>query len=214
MFSFFKKKRSLDWQIRFLQRILIELGSDFEEYVHQLKSNQIKSFDLQNNGILNFVAIKYYPNFFKEFEKKNADVFKVLNIQVVANLPASPLKVNLYFGYAILLGYSIENLEVSSEFDIIMIDISNIKIEKFSKNEDIKSIIKLLSKEELKYLSENDIYLVTIHNQAIYHLVDIEDGDFIGIDVENKIYKVSHDPYEMVHLVRQNLINILKEINI
>lgn len=60
-------------------------------------------------------------------------------------------------------------------------------------------------------INENDIYAISLNGKEYYHLKELEDGDFIGIDKDNKIYKITHDPYMIQELERTTLINYLKQ---
>ncbi|MEY3451193.1 MAG: hypothetical protein RL711_1019, partial [Bacteroidota bacterium] len=48
-----------------------------------------------------------------------------------------------------------------------------------------------------------------LKGKTYYHLKDIEDGDFLGIDIHKNIYKITHDPFE-INLQKNELINVLK----
>jgi len=54
-----------------------------------------------------------------------------------------------------------------------------------------------------------DKYEVELADKMYYHLFDMEDGDFIGIDKKKKVYEITHDPYEAT-LVDNNLLTFLK----
>jgi hypothetical protein len=41
---------------------------------------------------------------------------------------------------------------------------------------------------------------VKLRGSLYYHLRDLEDGDFIGIDADKIIYKITHDPFEIIPL--------------
>jgi uncharacterized pyridoxamine 5'-phosphate oxidase family protein len=56
---------------------------------------------------------------------------------------------------------------------------------------------KLLSPKELKLINPSDVYIVTLNNKEYFHLIDIEDGDFYGMDMGKNLYKITHNPYDL-----------------
>jgi len=57
-----------------------------------------------------------------------------------------------------------------------------------------------LSPSEAKIFSPNDVYEVEIQGIHLLHLRDLDDGDFVAIDKEKSIYKVTHSPVKLVPL--------------
>ena len=46
----------------------------------------------------------------------------------------------------------------------------------------------------------NDLYEIEIQGIHLLHLRDLDDGDFVAIDKEKSIYKVTHSPVKLVPL--------------
>ena len=67
----------------------------------------------------------------------------------------------------------------------------------------------LLTKQELANINENDIYASNLNGKDYYHLKELEDGDFIGIDTDNHIYLIAHDPFEIKNIERSKLLELL-----
>ena len=72
--------------------------------------------------------------------------------------------------------------------------------------DDIKHVF---NGEELAIIDKEDVYEVELNGTIYYHLQELEDGDFIGIDQNKKIYKITHDPFEITEL-KGALAEILK----
>ena len=47
-------------------------------------------------------------------------------------------------------------------------------------------------------------------NKEYFHIKDLEDGDFIGIDERKVVYKITHDPME-VKALDKKIMDVLKE---
>jgi len=115
--------------------------------------------------------------------------------------------------YGIISGYSIDNESVLNTLpDNISVDTSNINIIFF--NDDDSNIEKFFSKKELSYVNIDDVYEVELDGKIYYHIQDIKDGDgdFIGMDSDKKIYKITHDPYE-IKLLSESLIDVLMKMS-
>lgn len=119
------------------------------------------------------------------------------------------LEVSIYIAYGIINGYSVDNSSSKYKFDASEVDVSFVK--KFIIGDRINlKILSFLTDEEKKFVNVNDIYATTINGKDYYHLKELEDGDFIGIDEFGGIYKVVHDPFEISLVRRGELLEIVK----
>lgn len=59
---------------------------------------------------------------------------------------------------------------------------------------------KLIDEEALKLIKPENVYQVNLSDRVFYHIEDLEDGDFIGIERHGQIYKITHDPFEIIPL--------------
>ena len=55
----------------------------------------------------------------------------------------------------------------------------------------------MFNHEEISLLNTSDIYKIELNGKIYYHLKDLEDGDFIGIDTQKNIYLITHDPFKI-----------------
>lgn len=76
-------------------------------------------------------------------------------------------------------------------------------------NIEFDAIKHLLNEEELLLIDPVDVYEVELDGKIYYHVRELEDGDFIGIDDKKNIYKLTHDPYEIM-LLNKPLVEVLK----
>jgi hypothetical protein len=44
------------------------------------------------------------------------------------------------------------------------------------------------------------VYEVILNGNVYFHIQDLEDGDFIGIDENKAFYKITHDPFEITKI--------------
>lgn len=211
MFSFFKKKKKLlNWE----PQLIIEVLKCFEnnEYFHYI--NSIKDGILEdvtiNKNFKNFYTFKYNNILLNKYEIQNQGEIEIVNILVFNNKNFKYESFKFRLGYGLVLGYEISDRE-NFYPDFENIDISKSFIKKVT-NDDFNDIKKLFSKEELDLLNPNDVYYLEINDLKIYHLLDLEDGDFIAIDENKLIYKIAHDPMEVV-LLDKSILELLKEHN-
>lgn len=76
-------------------------------------------------------------------------------------------------------------------------------------NIEFDAIRHLFNEEELSLIDPIDVYEVELEGKIYYHVRELEDGDFIGIDDEKNVYKLTHDPYEIT-LLNKSLVEVLK----
>lgn len=76
--------------------------------------------------------------------------------------------------------------------------------------EDFDRIAHVLTQEERMAISASDIYSVRIEGKEYFHLMDLEDGDFIGIDIGKNVYRITHDPVNVTWL-DDTILNSLKK---
>lgn len=202
MFMFFKRRKKFNNKI-FL-KICGSLPAKYLYLYDQVKDNIILSVNKADNGYYKF---NLDCNLFDKYEQKRGRYYQINGI-MLSDMQIQ-MTISLRVGYGILLGYlTPNNVLLNSLNDNVNVDVSNIEIEFFDEIE--KDIINLLSKEEHKYITPNDIYEIELKDYTLYHLYDIGDGDFIAIDKNKKIYKVTHDPLE-IEVLSENLLDILKK---
>lgn len=212
MFSnFFNRTKIEEWEIKFLLLLLDNLGNKFNNFKEHLSMQYIKGVQFDKSTIPNFVSIKYTSEFYKKYEDKKGKYLRVVNILTEDVNSKRQLIVSAYFCYGILLGYALNEKLKKYILDLNKLDISQSKIEYLGESSALEKLKDLLSEIEYNSINSNDIYELKLGNKIIFHLKDLEDGDFIGIDQQNNIYKVTHDPYELNPILRDNLLSILQQ---
>lgn len=135
-------------------------------------------------------------------------MFDLKNIEIFDKTSQSYLKYTIGCASGMIIGYSID---ADSNFDI---DVTRVKVDKFYRKDDIPEnfdyLKTIFSSAEWKLVNPSDIYEIELDNRIYYHLMDLEDGDFIGIDQEKHVYKITHDPFG-IKLLDKSLIQLLKK---
>lgn len=93
--------------------------------------------------------------------------------------------------------------------DLNSIKVENLNVEYLGEDEFLE-IKHLFNADELQLINPSEVYEVELDGKLYYHLKDIGDGDFIGIDKEKRIFRITHDPYKVLQL-DSDLNNVLKD---
>lgn len=209
MFGFFNRKRKKvrSWEILFFKSLFNLIGENFEKYEEQL--DFISGVTFNETDIPNLVSFSFTHGFYKKFEDRLGDAFKLTNIKVKDLYSGKILTVSAYFSYGIFTAYAVEEKISNYEFDLSSIIFSNVK--KVLRSDKVSfEILSLLTKEEVQRINASEIYTSYIDGAEYFHIRELEDGDFIGITRSNQVYKITHDPFEVVSINRDELIKYLE----
>lgn len=204
MFNFFKRTKILPWEIELLKNIIKKLPKEYDYLFRQIDQNLFNGVLIGLSEIPGYVGFSFNPQVHDNFYDKNGRNYKLTGIKVFNKKSNSFLDVNIYIVFGMINGYSIEG-----KFDI---DVNNIEINNFRKemidNSDFEKIANIFNDAELKVINPSEIYEVELNGISYYHIKDLEDGNFIGIDEKKNIYKIIHDPFKIIP-VSENLLQLL-----
>jgi hypothetical protein len=209
MFGLFKRTKIEAWEIELLKNIFSKIPEDIGKRIYrQVESGLLRDVSIRSGGIPNYVGFKYNPSLYYDFYDAKGKNYKLSNILVKDSFSAEYLPITIYIGYEMINGYSIDKNVSKYKFDVNDVNIGS--MHKVYIGEYNTLILSLLTKQERDVINESDIYETTLNNKDYYHLKELEDGDFVGIDKNNNIYKITHDPFEITPLERSKLIEILQ----
>ena len=86
-----------------------------------------------------------------------------------------------------------------SDLDLNKIDVSKIKEQNFNNQdkEELDKIIGDIDEKIIPLLSLNSSFKIDISEGTFYVIKDLGNGDYISIDKNGYVYKMTHDPYEI-----------------
>lgn len=211
MLNFFKKKSkaNLVLQVELISKICELLPDKFQNLRDQVRAGIIKDIKLLEKPFPNYHRFTLDVEILNKYEDKKGRSFVIKGILVNDKSLQKFVPVNLIVAYGILLGYSIPQAN-NFEPDLEKIVLTSISLDFFGEGT-FDKIRSILSQEELKWISPSDVYEVEINDTCYYHLKDLEDGDFIAIDVDKNVFKVTHDPFELER-VSDDLDQILSSV--
>ncbi|MDV3856746.1 hypothetical protein CMT42_16465, partial [Elizabethkingia anophelis] len=196
MFNFFKKNKKStqlnDWEKDLLLQVLSDLGKMYKQYTDQIKDGIIEGVRF-NDAMPNYTGFCLNVKLLNKYEKKSQTPYILSNIFILNKNTGSSESLCIHLGFGLVLGYEVKNRNTFNP-DFSKIDIHEIKISNETSKE-FEEIKKLFSNDELRYINISDVYSLVLQNKKYYHLMDLEDGDFIGIDENKCIYKITHDPF-------------------
>jgi hypothetical protein len=208
MFNLFNKKKghSTKWEIELISKIFNSIGDDFTYIKNQLNDGLIKSVKKVNTPVPNYYKFLFDVNILNKYENKKGRYFCIHGVTVFDNQLNRNVEIQINVSFGIVLGFFVLGAkEIVPNLD--RIDINNYRIKYFDE-QGIDILTKLLNKEEIKFINPSDVYEIILNGKKYYHLKDMEDGDFIGIDIEKNAYKIIHDPFEIT-ILEKKLIDVL-----
>lgn len=197
MFSFFKRKKNTHlngWEKELFQNIFKLLGNDYNIFEKQVSKGIIEAVRIDKK-LPDYINFKLNIQLLNEFEKKNERMFTINGIKIYDKTTCEYKTLNLDLGFGLILGYSIKDIFNFNP------DTQKIKVDAIYKtylsNDDFDKIQSLFTKEEQDLINISDVYELELEGNVYYHLKDLEDGDFIGMDIHKNIYKITHDPFQI-----------------
>jgi hypothetical protein len=198
MFGLFKRTKIEDWERQLLRNALTKLSSEYLSLVAQIDEGLLKGVLLDASDIQGYVAFTYHSSVLKKYDRKNEQDFRLTNINVYDRKSLSYIPYEIYVSSGTISGYALGG-NTKSDIDVCQVNVSVFRKE-FVGVTDYDRIENIFSEEERRLLNPSEVYSVFIGNKEYFHLEDLDDGDFIGIDGEKNVYKITHDPIKAVRL--------------
>lgn len=206
MFGFFKRTKIADFEVDLLRNVIKKLPTQYSYLIKQINDGLFKGVLMDVSDIPGYVAFTYHPNIEKKYGKKKEPDFKFSNIKVFDSKLLSFAFYELYISSGTISGYSLVGGNVKN-LDLNKIDVLGLRKE-FIGEADYNRIMHIFNQEEVKLINPSEVYSVFIGDREYFHLKDLEDGDFIGVDENKVVYKITQDPLQEV-IVNVKLLEIL-----
>lgn len=207
MFGLFKRTKIENWETDLIRNVIIKLPSEYSDLMDQVNEGLFRGVLVGASDILGYVAFTYHSNILKKYDRGNERDFKLTNIKVYDNKSLSFVPYEIYVSSGTISGYSLIGCK-GRNADIKKVDVSGFKKE-FIGESDYVRIAYILNEEEKKLLNPSEVYSIHIADKEYFHIKDLEDGDFIGIDENKVVYKITHNPLEEL-VIHKKLSEVLK----
>lgn len=208
--NLFRRKRSrlFDWEVPLLTLVFHKLSPRYDYLIAQMLDGIINRVHLEHTVIANYVGFSYAPGLSSKYEIKNEEFFRLSGIMVRDMNTNRQLELQIFVSSGLIMGYALPDHE-KVKLDLESVDVSRILRQKLGED-DYLEIKALFDKEEMKLINPSEVYEIELQEKRLYHLFDLQDGDFIAVDKNKKFYRVTHDPFE-IELVDKMLKDIVSE---
>lgn len=176
----------------------------YGRFVNQIEKGLLKyqrDSDVNHQVFRNYVYFTYDSKISRIFFDPGGRFSRVHDIVFADKNGTSSSKFAIYFSHGLVCGYAFER-DRDFDADLGTVDVSQASFEYL--DEEDPNIRKLLSAADEHLVNWSDVYEIDLAGQTIYHLRDIGDGDFVGMDQNGTFLRVTHDPPE-VHLLEGTL---------
>ncbi|KFC22735.1 hypothetical protein [Epilithonimonas lactis] len=217
----FQSKISIN-QIKEIERKLIQQLTDYDE-----------NFEITNKKMISEISNIYFS-----FEPKGISILREVRdkeaYRKLQRLPRHILNINGIEFYNTKRKI-FENIPCSfSNYQLTFIlhenpkifhkifDINNIRLRDLiiktvntvnPDKEVVEKILNLYSSEEIEKLDLENCFEIEFDSNKYYTILDLENGDYIGVDRKGKIYYLNHDAEIRVKEIFENLSEFLKNYN-
>lgn len=197
MLGLLKRTKIGQWETTLLLNIFEKLGEEYYKYQMQIKDNLLFRVRVYNNAI-NYVGFSYDPKVSKKYENRTEQQITLKGIKVFDQgiNQYTNIQVHLYMG--LIAGYSTPDIKKLKP-DPTKFIIADFQKE-YVENAEFNKVAHFFTLEEVSKINTSDIYEIELKGKIYYHFKDLEDGDFIGFDQNRKVYKITHDPFEITEL--------------
>lgn len=212
MFGLFKRTKIQNWEIDLL-RIIVNQISPLPDFYKKLIKNQLdegilKGVILNASDIEGYVAFTYKSDLMKKYDNPKEKNYRLRGIKVFDIVSNKYLDYTLFLSSGTVSGYAIQGAE-KYKIDCSKTNISQSELLSINNN-DFERLSEFLTPLEQKILNPSNVYSIILKQKEYFHIKEIGDGDFIGIDLEKKIYKITHDPFE-INKLDLNLKEIMEQ---
>lgn len=208
MFNIFKRSKVEDWEIRLLLNVIGSLPINTDKLKAQVNDGLFRGVLTNASDIEGYTAFKFNSGIFKKHEDVQARSYVLQGITVYDTRSNVFLPYTIYVSSGVINGYSIQGAS-KFKIDPDRFDVTRFR-QVFDKNPDWQEVENLLNDEERQLVNPSHVYAVELDGKRYYRLLDLEDGDFIGLDQNGMAYEIRHDPFEIIEIRNKSLIEIIK----
>lgn len=207
MFGIFKSKKWVKRvETELLSSVFAILPGDYRHFKEQIDAGMVTKGKRENVPFANSTDFYYDTPLLNRYERKSERCFLLRGIEVFDESTSSWVELIVECGYGIVMGYA---TPASANFAP---DRSKIRLNGFRKQyldeDQVETMKEILDASEIEVINPSEFYEVELEGGSYFHIADLEDGDFIGIDRDMNVYRIAHDPFEISRLpgtIRENL---------
>ena len=212
IFNFYTSKKHLK---QFEMKIAELLNNEFPEFKKVIEMSNLSAihFTVKPQGI--YLNRSYSPKVFEEIKRNHNTSFHLNGILVFEKKSKKHIPLKLHYFHNSLTSINIDDPKnFHRNFDlnnikVEEIEIGHLKIQNPDK-EIVLKVLKNIDEEKLNLLDIENTFEIEIGEKFFYTILDMEDGNYIAIDKQGKIYRLNHDHKERVKKIAENPIEFFK----
>ena len=191
------------------------LNNEFPEFKKVIEMSNLSAihFTVKPQGI--YLNRSYSPKVFEEIKRNHNTSFHLNGILVFEKKSKKHIPLKLHYFHNSLTSINIDDPKnFHRNFDlnnikVEEIEIGHLKIQNPDK-EIVLKVLKNIDEEKLNLLDIENTFEIEIGEKFFYTILDMEDGNYIAIDKQGKIYRLNHDHKERVKKIAENPIEFFK----
>lgn len=201
-------------QARLFTAVINSLPEDFTEIKQQTLSARLCGLDnWKLHPDFKFVSLSYGGDTIFKYKKRGQN-FKISGLQIFSNLTRQFEDIEILIHDNLVSGLKIENSTYQlSEFDVSKINNQAVTKVAFTfPPSDIDIFYDSLDQEIKDKLNPDDLFDIDFNNRTFYSFCDLEDGNYLAVDKNLKVYSLVHDAKPMATVIKISFSDILSEI--
>ena len=200
MFNFLKKKVELrldDVEMAFIKAITNQLSTKYPLFKQECELGTFVGVGKNPGGSSGSFTYLIDNNSWKKICDTSIDNFFIRNLKF-SSYKGEKVTVDLFTSEGLIIGYK-TSTDVK-DIDVKTINVSEIWEKHFINKDynEIEHITGVLTKEQLQKLDiAKNTFKMKIGESSFYPVQDIGDGNYLAIDKTGKVFKITHDPFEV-----------------
>ena len=201
-------------QAKLFTVVISSLPEEFNEIKQQTLSARL--WGLHNWKLypdFKFISLSYGGDTVFKYKKRGQN-FKISGLQVFSKLTRQFEDIEILIHDNLVSGLKIENSQYQlSEFDLGKINDKGVTKSVFTfPPGDIDIFYDSLNQEIKNKLNPDDLFDIDFNNRTFYSFCDLEDGNYLAVDKNLKVYSLVHDAKPMVTGIKISFSDILSDI--
>ena len=216
--SIFNRKTKKKHIEQFGLKIAELLESEMPQIKTAIRLSKIYGISFMHKPRGIYISRGYNPKDFEIINRNHKTCFNLTGISVLNKKENLYQPIELYYQSDGLTKIQIEKPEhFHKTFDLNQIQKNEIKLELLKmENPDRKTaekILKSLTKNQVELLELDYTFEIEFDDKLFYTILDMEDGNYIAVDKNGKVYRLNHDHKEMVKLIADKPTDFFKIYN-
>ena len=216
IFNFKTSKKNIKEFQRKLAGLLPDEFSAYKSIVKEPASYYSVVFSHKPEGIT--IMYGYPSDFYRKYYAESKKHFKLYGVHIKRKNNNEYVELPMTFAHGNLQRIIVNNpTKFHKFFDFNSIELRNIKTEHIKiENPDLKIVLKILkplSNQQLSMLDLDDAFELEYDEKLYYPILNMEDGNYIAIDKNGKVYRLNHDHYTQIRKIAENPVDFFQLYN-